>query len=308
MSLKHLRANLSFISSQPVDTSIFTNDGKQIKTQRLLLSAVSPYLAALISQVSHSDIVAISVPFSSEVIRDVLDNLASDGTDEECHHIENDELSSTVRELRIKFLMKQLKNKMKLPNLKKETFEEHSWFLEGKSNTTDFVLKDASYDELKADDPFHGNTFNRRHSTSTPLKQPSKEQAPNTSQARPELETYVSMTNTSLPGMPMMDQTSSSGDVSSNSQCPPLSDTQVDLENSISQHETSSFTRAVDIMKDVADNIKREMINRLMNTSVAGIDEIKFRFVSAQSVENESKDKAVDVSRQQEENMRSDKC
>merc|ERR1712096_419427 len=81
MPLKYLRRNLIFISNQSKDTTIVTKDGEQIKTQRHLLSTASPYLAALISQTDHIEWIAISVPFSSKVVRNVLDNLGSEGFD-----------------------------------------------------------------------------------------------------------------------------------------------------------------------------------------------------------------------------------
>ena len=112
MSLKYLRRNLIFISNQPEDTTIITTDGERITTQRHLLSAVSPYLAALVSQVDQVDRVAISVPFSRDVVRNVLDNLASE--DEDSNEIE-DEGFFAAKELGIMFLaqIKEMKYDVK---------------------------------------------------------------------------------------------------------------------------------------------------------------------------------------------------
>eukprot|EP00092_Neocalanus_flemingeri_P021114 GFUD01022877.1.p1 GENE.GFUD01022877.1~~GFUD01022877.1.p1 ORF type:complete len:360 (+),score=67.74 GFUD01022877.1:174-1253(+) len=101
MSVKYLRRNLRFISCQTEDTIMITTDGEHITTQRHLLSSVSSYLAALLSQTDQVDRMAISVPFSSEVIRDMLDNLASE--DEECVEIEQ-EAFNAAKELGIMFL------------------------------------------------------------------------------------------------------------------------------------------------------------------------------------------------------------
>jgi len=101
MSLKYLRRNLIFISNQSEDTTIITTDGEKITTQRHLLSTVSPYLAALLSQADHLDRIAISVPFSSEVVRNVLENLGSE--DEDCNEIESEGFHA-AKELGIMFL------------------------------------------------------------------------------------------------------------------------------------------------------------------------------------------------------------
>jgi len=101
MSLKYLRRNLIFISNQSEDTTIITTDGEKITTQRHLLSTVSPYLAALLSQADHLDRIAISVPFSSEVFRNLLDNLGSE--DEDCNEIEYEGFHA-AKELGIMFL------------------------------------------------------------------------------------------------------------------------------------------------------------------------------------------------------------
>jgi len=103
MSLKYLRRNLIFISNQSKDTTIITTDGEHIKTQRHLLSTASPYLAALISQTDHIEWIAISVPFSSKVVRNVLDNLGSE--DEDCSEIESEGFDA-AKELGIMFLNK----------------------------------------------------------------------------------------------------------------------------------------------------------------------------------------------------------
>jgi len=101
MSLKYLRRNLKFISHQSEDSTLITTDGQHIKTQRHLLSIASPYLAALISQTDHVDWIAISVPFSSKVVRKVLENLDS----EDCNEIQNEGFDA-AKELGIMFLNK----------------------------------------------------------------------------------------------------------------------------------------------------------------------------------------------------------
>jgi len=301
MSLINFRRNLSFIASQPVDTAICTSDGKQFKTQRVLLSAVSPYLAALISQVPHTDMVAISVPFSSETIVDVLDILTT-VEDEEFSDIQNCELITAVRELRIKFLMKKFKNKKRIKNVKKETDKDDS-------GICNIDLIDVSYDELKTDNLFQRKSLNRwpvkkarrKHKNGdddldeqkcnicnfsqvittppSPVKQPSHDPAHDPSHdpahdpshdpaydsahdpshdpvPDPRASTPLEMSHTSSPSVVNI----------SSSHSPTLSDQQDaatttprgkhDLEN-------SSLTRALDIMKDVADNMKRGMLSRL---------------------------------------------
>jgi len=114
MSLKYLRRNLIFISNQSEDTTIITTDGDKITTQRHLLSTVSPYLAALLSLSDHLDRIAISVPFSSEVVRNVLQNLASD--DEDCNEIESEGFHA-AKELGIMFLTEAKTKSNELENV-----------------------------------------------------------------------------------------------------------------------------------------------------------------------------------------------
>merc|ERR1712096_237574 len=121
MSLKDLRRNLIFISNQSEDTTIITIDGEHIKTQRNLLSTISPYLAALISQTNHVEWIAISVPFSGKVVRKVLDNLGSE--DEYCSEIEYEGLDA-AKELGITFLTKAETKRKEQENVKfKQGFE-----------------------------------------------------------------------------------------------------------------------------------------------------------------------------------------
>jgi len=71
-------------------------------------------LAALLSQADHTDRIAISVPFSSEVVKNMLENLGSD--DEDCNEIESEGFHA-AKELGIMFLTEAQTTSNELENL-----------------------------------------------------------------------------------------------------------------------------------------------------------------------------------------------